>query len=236
MNIFRTIGQFTPFISPELDTFGEKALQKTIVSNLPYFNLFENLFKYPVLVIGRLVVALIVSIFLAMLTLGESYQEVVQINIIDRFLPKIEIQITEPPQTGNFLQDWWQGVTATTQNFQAVVEREVWRNLAFQILAGEVFVVLRCFVFLVLYFSLFWVFGTNIASLEKNALQHQAMLGLLAKSILYKMQTKLNYFNLNQMLSKQESENIQKAITKCFDPKQTITKEEIEQIANFSVR
>jgi len=64
------------------------------------------------------------------------------------------------------------------------VEREVLRNLVFRILAGEAFVVLRGFVFLVLYFSLFWVFGTNIASLERKTLQHQAMLGLLAKNIL----------------------------------------------------
>jgi len=34
------------------------------------------------------------------------------------------------------------------------------------------------------------------------------------------------------MFSKQESESIQKVITKRFDPKQIITEEEIEQIAN----
>jgi len=65
MNIFRVIGQFTPFISPKLDTFGKKVLNNTIVSNLPYFNLFENFFKYPTLMIGRSVVALVICTFLA---------------------------------------------------------------------------------------------------------------------------------------------------------------------------
>ncbi len=65
MNIFRVIGQFTPFISPKLGTFGKKVLNNTIVSNLPYFNLFENFFKYPTLMIGRLVVTLVICTFLA---------------------------------------------------------------------------------------------------------------------------------------------------------------------------
>ena len=238
MNPIRWVGQFTPFIAPDLEPFGPKAIAKTPVSYLPYGQWLEKFIKYPVLVTGRLVVALLVCIFLSSLTIRPDYQNWVQTQVIDRFWPPISVSF-ELPKTDswtNFWSGWGDSLTNLTNNAKTAIERDLWRRIVFEVLAGNSLVWLRGLIILLLYSWLFWLFGTNIASLERRALEHQATLGWLAKSMLYKLQTKVNYWRMQQLWPKEPLDRLENIIQKAFQPKQTLTEEEIREISEFILK
>ena len=238
MNPLRLVGQFTPFIAPELEPFGQKAIAKTPFSHLPYGQFLERLAKYPGLVVGRLIVALAVCIFLSSLTLQAEYQNWVQTQIIDRFWPAINLNLELPNQSSwtNFWTDWNNSLSNLANNTKLAVERELWRKFSFEVLAGPSLVWLRGLGIFLIYSWLFWLFGTNIATLERKALQHQATLGWLAKSMLYKLQTKVNYWRMQQLGPKDSLDRLENIIHKAFQPKQTLTEEEIREISEFILK
>lgn len=158
MNPLRLVGQFTPFIAPELEPFGQKAIVKTPFSHLPYGQFLERLAKYPGLIVGRLIVALAVCIFLSSLTLQAEYQNWVQTQIIDRFWPAINLNLELPNQSSwtNFWTDWNSSLSNLANNTKLAVERELWRKFSFEVLAGPSLVWLRGLGIFLIYS---WLFG-----------------------------------------------------------------------------
>jgi hypothetical protein len=233
MNPFQTLGQFTPFVPPDLAQFERKAPTSTLLGRLPYLSLFENWFKYPILVTGRAIVSIIITIFLAGLTLSPTYQTFIQENIIDRWLPQIELKIEQGSDSGNLIEDFWNNATGTFTNAKSVAEREVIRNATYQALAGESFVIVRGIVIFLLYSLLFWLFGTNISSLEKLALQRQANLGLIAKSLLHQTRKQADYWQSQRLIPPTEYQNLTQVLSKALDAKKPLSQEEIDYLCHF---
>lgn len=233
MQIIRLIGQFTPFISPSLDRFEKKAVQSSFLSRLPYLSFFENWAKYPVLLFGRLVLALLLTSWLTSLTLQPAYQNLVQ-QQLDRYLPSLSFEIDQSTKTGNLWQDFWKNAGSTVQHSQQVLERQFWRNIVHLILVSEAFVIFRGIVIFFLYSLLFLVFGNDIGSVEKRALRFQASLGQLARSFLYKIQSQADYLFQNQLLSPQDHQKLKTLIAKGLDKRQSLSAQEIDDLSNFA--
>lgn len=235
MNIIRLIGQFTPFVLPSLEKFEQKAPQSTIFSRLPYLSFFENWLKYPVLLLGRLIVGLLITVWLASLTLQPAYQNFVQ-QQIDSQMPSLSLQISQNNNTGNLWDDFWNNTSGTVQNAQQVLEREFWRNTVNLVLSSEAFVIFRGLVILLLYSSLFLLFGNDINSIEKKALRLQSSLGNLAKLFLLKMKDKADYLATNQLVHPQEYQQISRLIARGLGNKQNLSKQEVDYLANFNFK
>ncbi len=233
MNPLRIFGQTTPFIPPSLDVFEKKAPRSTFFGRLPYLSFFENWFKYPFLVSSRFLVSLVVSITLAWLTVSPAYQNFAQEQLIDRYLPEIELEIKQDANTGNWLDDFLNNTTNTVTNAQQAGERKIVRTIAYETLAGEVFLLLRWVIIYLIYSALFWLLGTDIGSLEKLALQNQANLGNLSKVILNKIQAQADFLYSRQAIHPNDYQNIQALSQKALKHRQPLTDSELDYLLNF---
>ncbi|MGL4758445.1 MAG: hypothetical protein ACRCXZ_03865 [Patescibacteria group bacterium] len=192
INLIRNILALTPFVRPTMDKFYKLAdkdgflnripLIGGIINLLPPLKWLDSKLKYPILTIGRIILALVVVYFGINFTINnQQYHEIIDNKIIPTLAPepkRLESKTEENKNNGFGFDSFRNSIGNAAET--AAKEAEYQKNIASNLLAknflGELFrgsslgVLIRGPLIWLAYSLLFFLFGNTQGQLDSRAL------------------------------------------------------------------